>query len=198
MGSSLPSVISPVMRHIRTHMPFIDVLDIGVGESGQWGFLLRDKCDGMRAGRKFRDTSTWKLKIVGIEVCEHYKTVIHQFCYDKILWMEAFDALDDLGGRACDPKFDLVLITAVIEHFTKERGMELLKRVKRFMRHDAMLVITTPNGFSPQKAAKDNPYEAHLSGWTVDDVDSIKKLGYIVSDTEITYDNKLIIIASRR
>lgn len=194
----MPSVISPVMRHVLAHMPFTDVLDIGVGESGQWGFLLRDKCEGMQKDRKFRDTSTWQLKIVGIEIMEMYKTVVHQYLYDKILWMDVFDALDDLGCRACDPKFDLVFLTSVIEHFPKKRGLVLLKRIKKFMRNGAMLVITTPNGFTPQQATEGNPNDKHLCGWTEDDIDSIKELGYIVKHSEITYDNKLIIIAGRK
>jgi SAM-dependent methyltransferase len=198
MGSSLPSVISPVMRHVRAALPFTDVLDIGVGESGQWGLLLRDKCEGMLDGRKFRDTSTWKLKIVGIEIMEEYNTVVHQFLYDRILWMDAFEALNELNGRACDPKFDVVFLTSVIEHFEKERGIELLKKIKRVMRNGAMLVLTTPNGYEPQRPTENNPNDKHLCGWTVEDIDSIKKLGYIVSHHEITYDNRLIIIARRK
>lgn len=197
MGSSMPSVISPVLRIIRNEK-FTDVLDIGVGESGMWGLLIRDKCDTMKRGGKFRDVSTWKVKIVGIEICEHYKTPVHQYIYDKILWMDVFEAFKSFGERACDPKFDLVMLTAVIEHFEKEEGFRLLGLIKRRMRNNGMLVITTPNGFSPQRAAPDNPNEEHKSGWTIEDVDRMKELGYVIKHTEVTYDNKLILILTRK
>jgi len=39
------------------------------------------------------------------------------------------------------------------------------------------VIIFTPNGFNPQEASNDNPYQKHKSGWTTDEM---KSFGYEV------------------
>ena len=197
MGSSLPSVISPIFKYLM-YKQFNSVLDIGVGESGLWGFLLRDKLDGVMQGRKFRDTSTWTMKIIGIEIMPEYKTIVHQYCYDKILWMDVFDALDNLGERACDPKFDLIMMTAFIEHLDKERGYELLRRLKSFMLHGGLLVLATPNGYMLCNATENNPHDEHKCGWVLDDFKVMESQGWIIEASEVTYDDRLVVILKRK
>lgn len=61
--------------------------------------------------------------------------------------------------------FDCVLASDVIEHVDKEAGDELIRAMERIARR--RVVIFTPNGFLPQRAYGGNPFQEHLSGWTV-------------------------------
>jgi hypothetical protein len=183
------------MKHILEMKRLNNVLDIGVGESGRWGFLLRDICDGTIKGRKFSDKTTWHLRITGIEAYEKYHNFMHDQIYDKMYWCDAFKALEEIGCRACDPRFDLVLFMATIEHFEKEDGMRFLRELKIHINIRGTLIITTPNGYSKQdNVAYENPYDHHKCGWTEEDIPAVVAMGYELVDKQITYDNRLIMV----
>jgi SAM-dependent methyltransferase len=74
-----------------------------------------------------------------------------------------------------EKSFDCVMSIDVIEHLTKEGGLELLRALERIARK--RVVIFTPNGFLPQPATPDNPHQEHISGWTADEM---RALGYDV------------------
>jgi SAM-dependent methyltransferase len=61
---------------------------------------------------------------------------------------------------------DAVVALDVIEHFGKADGLRLLRAMERTARR--RVIVYTPNGFVPQ-AASDNPWQQHLSGWTVEE-----------------------------
>lgn len=72
--------------------------------------------------------------------------------------------------------FDCALATEVLEHLDKQEGSKMIKEMERVAKKK--ILLTTPNGFLPTyPGPNDNPDEAHLSGWTVDDV---KDLGFKV------------------
>jgi hypothetical protein len=71
--------------------------------------------------------------------------------------------------------FDAVVALDVIEHFEKEAGYRLLDTMERTARR--RVIVYTPNGFVPQTAT-DNPWQQHLSGWTIGD---FVARGYTVS-----------------
>jgi SAM-dependent methyltransferase len=68
-----------------------------------------------------------------------------------------------------DNSFEGIFCSEVIEHLTKQEGVELLKRMNRWAYKK--LVITTPNGYLRQQG-KDNPYQEHKSGWTMRELKS--------------------------
>jgi SAM-dependent methyltransferase len=72
--------------------------------------------------------------------------------------------------------FDCVLASDVIEHLDKEAGDNLIRAMERIARR--RVVIFTPNGFLPQRAYGGNPFQEHLSGWTVEEM---KSRGYRVA-----------------
>jgi SAM-dependent methyltransferase len=76
-------------------------------------------------------------------------------------------------GHLDDNSVDSVLSLCVIEHLPFEDGKLLALEMRRVAAIRA--VIFTPNGFVPQLGDFDNPYQAHLSGWTRD---SLFSLGY--------------------
>jgi len=71
--------------------------------------------------------------------------------------------------------FDAVILIGVLEHVDRELGNKVLELCAKWARKK--VIVTTPNGFIPQKSLDGNPLQMHLSGWKVDD---FKKLGYTV------------------
>jgi SAM-dependent methyltransferase len=80
-----------------------------------------------------------------------------------------------LAGTIAPRAFDCVLSIDVIEHLTREAGLELLRTLEGIARK--RVVIFTPNGFLPQPATADNAHQEHISGWTAEEM---RALGYEV------------------
>lgn len=74
-------------------------------------------------------------------------------------------------------KFDVVLVSQVIEHLTKQKGERVLDLIEKLVLK--RIVITTPNGFMEQieESLDGNIHQAHLSGWQKED---FVKRGYEV------------------
>jgi hypothetical protein len=70
---------------------------------------------------------------------------------------------------------DAVVALDVIEHLEKEQGLELLSQLEALARR--RVILFTPNGFVPQPAEADNPWQEHRSGFTTDE---LLRLGYRV------------------
>ena len=70
-------------------------------------------------------------------------------------------------------KFDGVILLDVIEHLKKKDGFEMLKKMESIAKKK--VIVVTPSGFLPQEAFDNNPYQKHISGWTVSD---FNKKGY--------------------
>jgi len=71
--------------------------------------------------------------------------------------------------------FDTVVAFDLIEHLTKEDGLILIKDMSNVAKNK--IIIYTPNGFLPQPAHDNNPFQEHISGWSFDEM---KKLGFKV------------------
>jgi len=71
--------------------------------------------------------------------------------------------------------FDAVLMIEVLEHLPKEAGEKMLKKAEKWAKKK--VIVSSPNGFIPQKEVDDNPYQKHLSGW---DYQTMKDLGFNV------------------
>ena len=78
--------------------------------------------------------------------------------------------------RIFPPKsFDVCLASDLIEHLSKEDGQKLIAIMEKLAKKK--VIIFTPNGFLPQKEFDGNTYQAHLSGW---EVEEMKAKGYRV------------------
>ncbi|HEY8516476.1 MAG TPA: class I SAM-dependent methyltransferase [Candidatus Binatia bacterium] len=75
-----------------------------------------------------------------------------------------------IGDLVRPKSVDAVVALDVIEHLERETALALLATLERIARR--RVVILTPNGFVPQPATEDNPYQEHRSGFTVDDMTS--------------------------
>ncbi len=71
----------------------------------------------------------------------------------------------DIKSVEFKPKsFDCVLCLEVLEHMTKEEGLKLIEKMKKWARKK--VIITTPNTFVWQDEIDNNPLQAHVSGWS--------------------------------
>jgi hypothetical protein len=73
----------------------------------------------------------------------------------------------EIGSRFAARSFDCVTLLEVVEHLPRAEGERLLEQCERIARQK--VVVSTPNGFLFQAATPDNPFQEHVSGWTVDD-----------------------------
>ena len=69
--------------------------------------------------------------------------------------------------------FDAVVLLGVIEHLRRSEAFLFMKTLEKIAKKK--IIIQTPNGFIPQPAVDGNPYQEHISGWSVSDFES---LGY--------------------
>lgn len=69
--------------------------------------------------------------------------------------------------------FDAVILIEVLEHLPKETGRKILKKVEKWAKKK--VVVSTPNGLFPMGKVDDNPWQEHLSGWTMFE---LRKLGF--------------------
>jgi SAM-dependent methyltransferase len=72
-----------------------------------------------------------------------------------------------------DDEFDFVIALDLIEHLTKSQGYQLLYEIDRVS--TGFSALLTPNGFVWQPPSSNNPFNAHISGWSSKD---FKKLGW--------------------
>jgi hypothetical protein len=150
-SSHLP--ITLMMDHVVRLRPR-RVLDIGPGY-GKWGFLVREALDFMD-GRVER--SSWEVRIDGLDAFP-YESPLLSWAYDTVTTKPALEVVDQLDG------YDLVILGDVIEHFSKDDGMRLLRSLLGANRN---VLVATPLDFFQQEIAG-NPYEQHLSLWGQED-----------------------------
>ncbi len=177
MPTSAWHYISPILQRVyelHQHQPIRRVLDVGVG-SGKWGFLAREVVDFYANSVYFKPD--WRLRLVGIEAFERYRTPIHDHVYDRVYWGDAIEILR--GGDLASETFDIIFAMEVIEHIEKSAGEWLLERL--VSQAERAVVLSFPpevdaegHHIFEQGATHGNPYEAHKSIWTVKDLASFE------------------------
>jgi hypothetical protein len=136
-----------------------NALDVGVG-NGKYGFLLREYLGSNR------NIAKKDFIIDGIEGYEEYITAIHREIYNNIY-------LFDLNGKIELPnkEYDLCLLIDIIEHFERDKGIEL---IKHFSSISKFLLIATPWNIGDPSLKHDNPLEDHKYQWTKNDFRQIR------------------------
>ena len=82
-------------------------------------------------------------------------------CYDKVheCTIQEFFEKDSR-------KWDCILLTDVIEHFTKQEGEFVITKCKERLRPKGLFVVVTPAVWIEQGAAYGNELEVHKSLWS--------------------------------
>lgn len=151
MPTSDPRVISTIVHRAIGLAP-ASVLDLGIGY-GKYGVLLREYL-GQNLDRS--------LRLIGVEGFPGYESA-RWSVYDAI---RREDFSDD-SKWADYSGFDLVLMVDSLEHLDMVRGRLLLREL---IAHNKTILVSVPNGVSPQGAYKGNNLECHRATWTREDL----------------------------
>ena len=164
---NIPWIISLVARANPK-----SILDIGVGD-GTYGFLIRQYLD--IAAERW-DKNEWIVKIDGIEIFENYRNPIWDYFYNQVQVCDVRSIVNDL------PRYDVILMADVIEHFSKADGKSLLNNL---MGKGKLVIISTPNKPYPQSMILANSFEEHLSSWSKSDFDGFHALSIKLKDCNV-------------
>jgi 2-polyprenyl-3-methyl-5-hydroxy-6-metoxy-1,4-benzoquinol methylase len=130
------------------------ILDIGAG-FGKYGLLSREYLE-LWDGRQRYDEFT--RRIDAVEAFEEYITPVHRFVYNNVYVDDVFNIIDNL-----ELNYELVLLIDVLEHFDKEKGALLVRKI---LTRNGGIIISTPKKFINQIDTFGNEYEMHRSQWT--------------------------------
>lgn len=135
------------------------VLDVGVG-FGRWGVLVREFCENW-FGREV--PADWEVHVEGIEAFADCIADYHQGFYDKIHLGDARQILPSL----LEEGWDMMVFGDILEHFDKEEAVGLLRGA---IQSSTYVLVNVPLGAGWGQAGKyGNPFECHLSEWTIED-----------------------------
>ncbi len=153
----LPDVVNELVRKNPRR-----VLDVGIG-FGIYGAAIREWLEG-----GYKENGNWRIYVEGIEAFSQYENPNWQH-YDRVI-------VDDVMKVFFDGLYDAILLLDVIEHFGKEEGEELLRRMKSILFIGGILLVGTPAIFCPQDVVHGNEYERHRSLWTKEDFEGFEIL----------------------
>jgi hypothetical protein len=161
MPSSRPNTIPTVIHVVRQLRPR-SILDVGVG-FGKWGHLFREYTDIVEAERDPRryERRHWRVRIDGIEGHAPYVTAMHRFLYNRVHLGDAGALLKKL------PRYDLIFLGDIIEHFDKPTGRQLLRDA--VAKANKAVIVSTPKYDTGQAALCGNELERHRSLWAAKD-----------------------------
>jgi len=166
MPSSCYTQISIIVWLIKSINP-MKMLDVGIG-FGKYGFLAREYLELWDERNKYND---WKRQIDGIEGCPSYITSLQKTIYNKIYYMNVLHALAELDAKRIT--YDLIIMIDVLEHFDRETGLSVLKKLTKIGKN---VVISTPKKVSNQGAVFNNPLEEHKHEYKPEDFDNFNTL----------------------
>lgn len=150
-ADNIPIVIEEVIR-----LNPKSILDVGIG-FGMWGVLFRAYTDVRLSEIEPDRYKHPTVEIHGIECFEGYRNCNYNN-YDLIYESDAIAQLGVFVSRY----YDLIYLGDIIEHFTKEDGLELLNLCYKVGKN---VIVSTPRYFREQTAVLGNEHEKHLSFW---------------------------------
>lgn len=147
LGTIFPTLDYCLQKELKNHE---SVLDLGCGPSSPLQF-----CKDIK-------------RSVGVEAFGPYleeskrRNIHSQYCEKRI---EEIDFPDN--------SFDAVILIEVLEHLPEKEGLKIIEKSQRWARKK--VIVSTPNGYLPQKSLDGNPLQKHLSGWSYS---KMTKLGF--------------------
>ncbi|HOI18643.1 MAG TPA: class I SAM-dependent methyltransferase [Candidatus Woesearchaeota archaeon] len=145
MGRSDSCNKEPVTKYLKqfSKNKSISVLDLGVGE-GDFGAIVKKVLPQAR--------------LTGVEVWKKYEHS-QWALYDTLHMMDIRKYLQKRRNKR-----DVILLIDVIEHFNRQDGLKVLKRLQKMTNQS--LLISTPITNYPQGKYLGNPYEEHKHFWS--------------------------------
>lgn len=137
------SVYPEIIRLVLLNNPK-SILDLGIG-------------NGMN-GAGIRNWYSKDIELVGVEGWAKYVNPMWNM-YSAIHIAKIEDYIQT------DKKFDFIIMTDVIEHFTLYDGFKVIERLKQMLNPKGVLIISTPAIEIEQGAYMGNELETHRSVW---------------------------------
>ncbi|MCX8171203.1 MAG: class I SAM-dependent methyltransferase [Candidatus Bathyarchaeota archaeon] len=151
-----------VLEVLPRNLDNLTILDVGCGR-GEWGFLLRAKKKGSP-------------HLIGVDIWRpHLENLCGTMVYSGLIMADAPHL--PLKDRCVD----ISLACEILEHLAKDAGYKLLRELERVSRKT--IIVSTPLNW-PQGKIYGNPYERHISEWSVQDLTC---LGYNVNIVSATH-----------
>ncbi len=143
----------------RTQGQKIKVVDLGCGSAEYWKF---------GALKKVLDNNISQLTLV--DASETFSNMKNEFGSNVVMHAGLIpEVLEDFSENF----FDVSIACDLIEHFPQHIGLNFLYEVDRVTSSSS--VLFTPNGLVWQPPSENNPWNAHLSGWSPSD---LRNLGW--------------------
>lgn len=152
-------IFDAILRKHAFYSPITSVLDVGIGW-GKYGLLMREYLGQHDIMRKRED---WELRVDGIEIYPDYIKKHTEHIYDEIFVLD-IRVFSQIPTMWCsDPQWDLILMIDIVEHLTKEEGIQVLKDL---LPHAKWIVISTPLEMEKQPIELFHENEEHISVWS--------------------------------
>lgn len=175
------SLVPHIANRLCTTRPS-RLLDLGIG-FGLYGGVVREWID--------QGVQPWKSYLVGVEVFGAYGNPMWDL-YDLVF----VESIEDYLARPAE-QFDCILLTDVIEHFTREQGVPILSTLAERLAPGGHLIVGTPGAFFEQGAVYGNEYERHRSLWSGDDFLS-RGFSLMLDGTPDQFGNRMILAEYQR
>jgi SAM-dependent methyltransferase len=104
--------------------------------------------------------------LIGIEAWDDYCNPLWDL-YDSVI-REPIQNVKKLTY-----KFDVIIMTDVLEHFTDEDALLVIDKLKSWLTPNGVILISTPAIWIPQEAWEGNEYETHRSFWTREKLEAL-------------------------
>jgi hypothetical protein len=150
-------VLIKEIRRLENQSGQLSVLDLGAGSASYWNAVLSEF-----------PNIVFKLDLMDAVSIKSTGTSLKNVHLSRIQGEIPIDL-----ASIPDNTYNLVVAFDLIEHLPKDKGFILLYEVDRISAQTS--VIFTPNGFVWQPPSVNNPFNAHISGWTPRE---LKKLGW--------------------
>lgn len=156
MSTSFYQAIPFILSQLEMEQPS-SILDLGIGH-GKYGVLAREILE-LQHNRYAKDE--WKTRIDGIEVVQQYVNPVYKYAYDNVYFGEFEEVIN------CLDRYDIVLFINVLQYFSKEKGLEVIKKVLEHT--NKFLLISIPLYPVKQYDYKRNTFEDPKSIWSIID-----------------------------
>ena len=173
MGSEVATWTRPFLHELLEEIPkdVESLIDVGCGR-GIVGAITRI----------YRTPK----RLVGIDIFQDYIDFCKKYSiYDEVLRLDLRSAQLPFNDR----EFSVATCIETIEHLPRQQGEKLLNELHRIA---DLVIVSTPSAFfrQPKSHVKSNPFQAHVSKWTVED---FRKRGYDVKGVGELTAHKLAI-----